>query len=55
MDLTTGKAVSWKDLMPADATGVTTVFVGTILPDGSAYAYSYGRTLSDLYLVDGLK
>jgi hypothetical protein len=55
LDLTTGKAVSWKDLMPADAAGVTPVFVDTILPDGSAYAYSYGRFLSDLYLVEGLK
>jgi Tol biopolymer transport system component len=55
LDLTTGKAVSWKELMPADAAGVTTVFVGTILPDGSAYAYSYGRWLSELYLVEGLK
>jgi Tol biopolymer transport system component len=55
LDLATGKAVLWKDLMPADAAGVTAVFVEKVLPDGSAYAYSYGRSLSDLYLVEGLK
>jgi hypothetical protein len=26
-----------------------------ITPDGSTYCYGYGRTLSDLFIIDGLK
>jgi len=26
-----------------------------IAPDGRSYAFSYGRQLSDLYVVEGLK
>jgi len=41
-------------LMPADAGGVSRI--GPLpTPSGESYAYSYSRTLSDLYIVDGLK
>jgi hypothetical protein len=26
-----------------------------VTPDGQAYAYSYGRLLQDLYIVEGLR
>ena len=54
VDLSTGRRELWRSLMPADAGGVSQI---APLPtqSGESYAYSYGRTLSDLYIVDGLK
>jgi hypothetical protein len=40
--------------MPADAGGVSLI-IPLLTPTGDAYAYCYGRTLSDLYVVDGLR
>ncbi len=40
--------------MPPDAAGVTDLGPILITPNGKSYAYEYGRTLSDLYSVDGL-
>jgi WD40-like Beta Propeller Repeat len=54
-DLMTGRQTLWKHLRPADPTGVTTVQMGPITPDGRSYAYSFMRVLSDLYLVEGLR
>jgi len=54
MDLSTGRRDPWRSLMPADGGGVSLI-VPLPTPSGDAYAYSYGRTLSDLYVVDGLK
>jgi hypothetical protein len=39
----------------ADNAGFISDLRLVIAPDGSAYAYSCYRILSDLYLVDGLK
>ncbi|HEY3204677.1 MAG TPA: protein kinase [Thermoanaerobaculia bacterium] len=55
LDVTTGEKRLWKELMPADSAGVTGIAPPIITPDGSFYAYSCLRTLSDLYLVEGLK
>jgi Tol biopolymer transport system component len=55
MDLATGRSEKWRDLMPADATGVNGVGGFRISPDGKSYVFGYSRTLSDLYLVEGLK
>ena len=55
LDIATGQKDLWKELMPFDAAGVVSVSPPLIAPDGNAYAYAYIRTLSDLYLVDGLK
>jgi hypothetical protein len=41
--------------MPADDAGVTDIGPILITPDTKTYVYEYGRTLSDMYLVDGLK
>jgi hypothetical protein len=40
--------------MPADAAGVGSLS-SFPTPDGSAYVYSYTRTLSDLFLVEGVR
>ncbi len=53
--LTTGQRSLWKQLVPADAAGVTTIREFRITPDEKSYAYSYRRVLSDLYLVTNLK
>jgi eukaryotic-like serine/threonine-protein kinase len=55
LDLATGRATPWKELGPADRTGVTSVNAVAITPDGGSYAYSYGRESSDLYVAVGLR
>ena len=55
IDLSTGQRRPWKELVPADAAGIDTIRGITIAPDAKAYVYGYIRTLSDLYLVEGLK
>jgi hypothetical protein len=55
LDVSTGRRQLWKELMPADSAGVTAISPPHVSPDGSFYAYSCLRTLSDLYLVEGLK
>jgi hypothetical protein len=54
LDLLTGQRIPWKTLTPEDPVGVYFVWNFRVTPDGQAYAYSYGRMLQDLYLVEGL-
>jgi len=54
VDVSTGRRELWRWLMPTDAGGVSEIGpLPTV--SGESYAYSYSRTLSDLYIVDGLK
>ncbi|MGH9316893.1 MAG: TolB family protein, partial [Thermoanaerobaculia bacterium] len=55
MDVATGLKELWRELMPSDSAGVTNISPPLLASDGKSYAYSYVRTLSDLYLVEGLK
>jgi eukaryotic-like serine/threonine-protein kinase len=55
LDLATGHKQAWKQLVPPDVSGVTDISSVLITPDGNNYVYEYGRTLSDLYLVNDLK
>ena len=55
LDLATGRREPWKEILPADATGVVRVSSVFLAPDGSFYVYAYSRVLSNLYLVEGLK
>ena len=55
LDLTTGKRTIWRTLAPADPAGVSQIGPIVMTPDGASYIYGYHRTLSDLYLVEGLK
>jgi hypothetical protein len=54
--LATGKQELWKEIMPADRTGLIGINSVAVSRDGKSYAYSYNRvTASDLYLVSGWK
>ena len=55
LDLATGKRTLWRTLAPADPAGVSQIGPIVMTPSGSSYIYGYHRTLSDLYLVEGLK
>lgn len=55
VDLATGKREPWKEIVPADLAGVQSIPSIRLSADGKSYAYSVGRILSDLYVVDGLK
>ncbi len=55
LDLATGRRDPWKEILPADATGVWRISSIFVAPDGSFYAYAYSRVLSNLFLVEGLK
>jgi Tol biopolymer transport system component len=54
-DLSTGKEELRMEIVPADPTGIVALLGVRVTRDGRSYAYSYGRVLSDLYLVEGLK
>ncbi|HUG52202.1 MAG TPA: winged helix-turn-helix domain-containing protein [Vicinamibacteria bacterium] len=54
-DLATGGQTPWHELGPHDTSGVRRVSAVALSADGSAYAYSFTRQVSDLYSVTGLK
>jgi len=55
VNLETGKRELWREITPADPAGIQSIASIRVSADGKAYAYSAGRVLSDLYVVDGLK
>ena len=55
VDLNTGQRTFWKSMEPADSAGIDTIGRVMLSADDKSYVYSYVRTLSDLYLVEGLK
>ena len=55
VDLESGRSELWRELVPADASGLRGVFDARFSSDGTSYVYSYARQLSTLYLVEGLK
>jgi len=50
-----GKRELWRQFAPSDPTGVVAVQGVVMTPDAAAYAYTYVRILSDLYVAEGLK
>jgi len=54
LDITNGRKEAWRELKTPDPVGVQ---IGQVVmtPDGSAYAYSFQRDISTLYLAKGLK
>ena len=50
-----GKREPFKELIPADPSGVERISNVLVTPDGKGYAYCFARLLSDLFVVDGLK
>jgi hypothetical protein len=55
VDFPSGTRTPWKQIVPADAAGVNSVGRTNFTPDLKSYVYWYGRVLSDLYVVEGLK
>jgi hypothetical protein len=55
LHLPSGRVTPWREIAPADRSGVVGVNNVAITPDGRAYAYSFARLLSDLYVLTGLK
>jgi len=55
VDVASGQRKLWKEIMPADPAGTYGIEGLAVNPDGKSYVYTLGRTLSDLYLVEGLK
>jgi dipeptidyl aminopeptidase/acylaminoacyl peptidase len=55
IDVRTGRLEPWRRIEIADPAGVTGTVSFLMTPDQKAYAYSYGRILCALYLVEGLR
>ena len=55
VDMANGQRTFFKQLMPGDPAGVETIGPILMTTDGKTTVYGYHRTLSDLYLVEGLK
>ena len=55
LDLASGRGEPFREFAPADPTGIIDLIGIHVARDGRHYGYSYGRVLSDLYLVEGLK
>ncbi len=55
IDMTTGRERPWKEVAPSNLNGVQTVYRLFYTPNWRSYVYSFQRSLSQLYLADGLK
>ena len=53
--LSSGRREELQQIAPADPAGVLSIASIRFSADGKSYAYSYYRTLSELWVVDGLK
>jgi hypothetical protein len=54
-DVSTGRRELWREITPADRSGISEIEQVQITSDGQWYAYTYRSSLSDLVLVGGLK
>ncbi len=55
LDVTTGKKEFVREVMPADGSGIVDISPIILTPDARSYVYGFQRTLSDLYVLDGVK
>ena len=55
VEVVTGKVALWREIAPADRTGMTEVSSVRISMDGSTFTYTVQRLLSELYLAEGLR
>jgi len=55
VDATTGARRLWKSVRAADPVGLEAINNFFITPDGRAYCYGYVRSLSDLFIIEGVK
>lgn len=54
IEIADGHRTLFKEIMPPDRAGVARVRSIRISPDEKSYAYTYGRLLATLYLIDGV-
>jgi len=56
IELASGKRTPWRELRPPDAASCAGI-IGRLLitPDGASYAYTYDRSVADLFLMSGLR
>jgi Tol biopolymer transport system component len=45
----------WRELLPADATGIVGISTIDLSSDGRAYIYTYDHRMSELYVAEGLR
>ena len=55
VDLATGRRELWKEFSPSDPSGLVGSFGVRAVPEIGAYAYTYSRVQSDLYLATGIR
>ena len=55
MDVDSGRRQLWKEIAPADRTGLERIDTIRMTPDGRAYAYGYTRILGTLQVVENLR
>jgi hypothetical protein len=55
LEVATGRRQLWKEVAPADLAGVSRQSQPIITPDGQTVVYQLQRTLSDLFVVEGVK
>jgi Tol biopolymer transport system component len=55
VEIATGKTRPWTGLRRSTPSGLSSDYWCLVTPDGASYAYSYFRSMGDLYLVTGLK
>jgi eukaryotic-like serine/threonine-protein kinase len=55
VDVVTGVRTAWKTITPDDTVGLEAVNQVMVTPDGNAYCYGYLRTLSALFVIEGVK
>ncbi len=54
VDLATGRQELWKNILPRDRAGIFTFLTLRVTPDGRSQAYTWHRSLSNLYVAEGL-
>ena len=56
LDVATGRRTLWREIATVDPAGFVRDFLRLLISaDGKSYVYGYLRTLSDLYIADGVK
>jgi serine/threonine protein kinase len=55
IDVATGRREAWSEFRPADPSGMTGFSASDVTPDGKTVVCTYSRSLSELYLAEGLR
>jgi len=55
IEIKSGARQAWKELMPADPTGVFGIGRAFVTPDGESYAYHFVSSVGRLYLAEGMR